>query len=307
MIKFAFVVLSYSEPGQLLRLTRMLAQLYENPPILLHHNFTQCPLDVSAFPSGCQFLHPHIDTGWGDISVVRAGLAAIEALYQRDGWDWFFLLSGSDYPVASPESISRELLLADFDVLLDRRLVEYARGGGIVGPDEKGEFSYSMRSWPSAAYDRYITHHVWYPSLTKRFERCKRVFKIRRPLWLQILGKWPANFRVYGGEFWFGGNRRTAEVLSRHPQKRAILEFFTFKAIPEEATYHTIIGNSDLVVSPLGNRRFSKWPGSTDNAHPKWLSTADFSEIMNSNAWFARKFLPGDPVLDLLDEHLGVA
>jgi hypothetical protein len=304
MIKFGFVVLSHSEPAQLLRLTRTLTKLYENPPILCHHNFTRCSLDVNQFPGSCQFLHPHIDTGWGDISLVRAGLAAIEALYQRDGWDWFFLLSGSDYPVALPETIRHELLLADFDALLDSRLVEYVRGEDIVRPDENGEFSFSTSYWPSVAYDRYITHHVSYPSLTKQFTPCKRWLKVRKPAWLRILGKWPVNFRVYGGDHWFGGNRRTAEVLLRHPQQHAILTFFTSKIIPDEAVYHTIIGNSDLTLSRLGNRRFSKWP--EFGGHPKWLGAEDFSGIKNSSAWFARKFLPEDPVLDLLDKHLGV-
>src|SRR5437660_564822 len=142
MIKFAFVVISHSDPGQLLRLTKALMRLYESPPIVCHHDFTLCPLEENEFPSGCRFLRPHIDTQWGHISLVRAGLSAIEMLSQRDAWDWFFLLSGSDYPVAAPESIKRELLSADFDVLLDNRLVEYDRRA-IEGPDEQGQYTFS--------------------------------------------------------------------------------------------------------------------------------------------------------------------
>jgi Core-2/I-Branching enzyme len=302
MIKFAFVVLSHNNPGQLLRLTKVLGRLYDNPRIVCHHNFGLCRLELSEFPSACRFLHPHIDTRWGDISVVRAGLSAIEMLYRCDGWDWFFLLSGSDYPVATPESIRSELLSADFDVLLDNRLVEYDRRA-IEGPDEQGQFTFSRPYWCSLAYDRYLTYHAFpYPSLTKRFGRCKRWLRIRDPMWLKLLGKWPNAFRVYGGDMWFGGNRRTAEILLRHPEQQAILTFFSSKFIPDEAAFHTLICNSDLAISRLGSRRFSKWPDV--NGHPKWLAKEDFTEITTSNAWFARKFLPDDPVLDLLDEHL---
>jgi hypothetical protein len=231
---------------------------------------------------------------------LRAGILAIEALYQRDGWDWFFLLSGSDYPVATYDNIRRELISADFDTLLDIRLVEHV-GQFAEGPDERGEFSFSRPYWPSLAYDTYITHHLSYPSLTKRLRPCKRLLKVRSPLLLKLLGKWPT-FKVYGGDHWFGGNRRTAELLLRHPMKCEIKTFFSSKQIPEEAAYHTLIGNSDLTVSRLGNKRFSRWPKL--DAHPKWLTRADFSEIISSKAWFARKFLPEDPVLDLLDFHL---
>jgi len=222
-------------------------------------------------------------------------------LHRLDGWEWFFLLSGSDYPIAAAENVRRELRSADFDVLIDSRLAQIVRGA-VDGPDEQGEFSFSRPFWSSLAYDRYITYHVSYPSLTKRFT--KRSLRVRSPMWLKILGKWPITFRVYAGDQWFGGNRRTAEVLLSHPEQRAILKFFSSKPNSDEATYQTLICNSELVLSRFGSRRFSRWPELS--AHPKWLGKEDFLEILNSNAWFARKFLPEDPVLDLLDEHLRV-
>lgn len=303
MNRLAFAVLSYNNPDQLLRLTNTLSKLYDSPYIVCHHNFTMCPLDEGNFPANCQFLHPHIDTRWGDISTVRAGLLAIEKLHQIDGWDWFFLLSGSDYPSAKPENVMRELGSASFDALLDIRLIKYDRDAA-EGSDSKGQFGFSRLRWPSIGYDRYLAYDVSYPSLTRRFRATKRCIKIRNPLWLRMLGKWPASFQVYGGELWCGGNRRTAEVLAGHPERHSILQFFHSKQIPEEAVYHTIIRNSDLTVGSSGNRRFSKWPEPV--AHPKWLAEEDFIDIINSDAWFSRKFLPDDPVLDRLDEHLGL-
>jgi hypothetical protein len=70
--RFAFIVLSHNNPGQLLRLIKALMKLYENPTIVCHHNFTMCPLDQNEFPTSCLFLQPHINTGWGEISLVRA-------------------------------------------------------------------------------------------------------------------------------------------------------------------------------------------------------------------------------------------
>src|SRR5262249_39068180 len=162
----------------LLRLTRALTELYNNPPIICHHNFTMCPLDQGGFPAGCRFLKPHLNTRWGDISLVKAGLLAIDRLLQMDGWDWFFLLSGSDYPIAKRESVSRELVSAKFDALIDNRLVQYdARA--VEGPDVKGQFTFSRPYWRSLAYDRYLSYQVPYLSLTRRFARCTRWLRIR--------------------------------------------------------------------------------------------------------------------------------
>lgn len=303
MNRFAFAILSHNNPGQLLRLTRTLSRLYNDPRIVCHHNFNMCPLDETDFPANCQFLHPHVDTHWGDISLVKAGLLAIEKLHQFGGWDWFFLLSGSDYPIAKPENIMRELGSANFDAILDNRLIEYDRYA-VEGSDAKGQFGFSRQCWPSIGYDRYLTYQVSYPSLTRRFRPTKRWIKIRNPFWLRMLRKWPVNFKVYGGDLWCGGNRRTAEVLARHPQQRSILQFFHSKHIPEEAVYHTIIRNSDLTVGSFGSRRFYKWPEPV--AHPKWLAEDDYIEIIDSGSWFARKFLPDDPVLERIDENLGL-
>lgn len=303
MNRFAFVILSHNNPGQLLRLTQTLSRLYNDPCIVCHHNFTMCPLDEDNFPANCEFLHPHIDSRWGDISLVKAGLLAIERLHQVGGWDWFFLLSGSDYPIAEPESIARELSSANFDAILYDRLIEYDQYAD-KGPDAKGEFGFSRQCWPSLGYDRYLTYRMSYPSLTRRLRPTKRSATIRNPILLRMLGKWPINFKVYGGELWCGGNRRTAEVLANHPKQRSILQFFNSKQVVEEAVYHTIIRNSDLKVGDFGSRRFSKWP--ERSAHPKWLAEEDYIDIINSGSWFARKFLPDDPVLDRLDEHLGL-
>jgi hypothetical protein len=117
-------VLSHNNRGQLLRLTKALTKLYENPPIVCHHNFTMCPLDQNEFPAGCH--------------------------RERQG----------------------ELVSADFDVLLDTRLVEYDYSA-VEGPDDKGQFTFSRPYWRSLSYQ------VSYLSLTRGFTRCKRWLRIQ--------------------------------------------------------------------------------------------------------------------------------
>ena len=297
MTNIAFVLITHNNPAQLLRLTKALERIYAGSPIVCHHNFILCPLDEKAFPSNVQFVKPYLDARWGNISLVQAGLRALEVLYRRKDWDWFFLLSGSDYPIASATMVRTELSSSNYDLLIDIRLVQNFRGR-LEGPDERGEFSFARPYWPVLAYDRYLAQHFSI-ELIPQWRPIR--FTIRSRRLLKRLGRWP-EFRVYGGDQWFGGNRRAAEMLVRHPWKPAILEFFQSKSLPDEAVYQTLVGNSDLVINGLGSRRFAKW--TECSAHPKWLGLGDFDDMLFSNAWFARKFLPDDPVLDCLDKHL---
>ena len=85
MTNIAFVLITHNNPAQLLRLTKTLERIYEGSPIVCHHNFILCPLDEKAFPSNVQFVKPYLDARWGNISLVQAGLRALEVLYQAEG------------------------------------------------------------------------------------------------------------------------------------------------------------------------------------------------------------------------------
>jgi Core-2/I-Branching enzyme len=300
MADVAFVILSHDSPTRLLRLVKTLVALYDNPHIVCHHNFTRCPLEITSFPHTVRFVHPHIDARWGDLSLVQAGLAGIDRLCRLGTWDWFFLLSGSDYPISGPKSVRGALARADYDVLIDSRPVKWARLAD--GPDATGQFSFSRPYWSTHAYERYLMHQLPIPTLTKRLRPRTRYVQIWYSPLLRLLGRWPKGFTIHGGDLWFGGNRRTADLLLSHPKRRSILEFLAHKEIPEEAVYQTLIGNSDLVQA--SSKRFTKWPENT--AHPKWLGAEDLTDMINSGAWFARKFLPDDPVLNALDRYLGI-
>src|SRR5271165_2507294 len=110
MTTIGFVLLTHSNSDQVLTLSRVLSDLYNNPPIVCHHDFSQCPLDTNRFSENVRFVAPHFPTFWGCFSILPAALAAIRLLMSSDNApDWFYLLSGSDYPAASPDRV-REFL-----------------------------------------------------------------------------------------------------------------------------------------------------------------------------------------------------
>ena len=95
MSQIGFVLITHTAPNQIVRLIRALTLLYSNPPIVVHHDFGQCPAELSL-PSNVRVVQPHIPTQWCNYSVVRATLAGLALLYaNHEKPDWFVLLSGA--------------------------------------------------------------------------------------------------------------------------------------------------------------------------------------------------------------------
>src|SRR5262245_12258472 len=136
MVRIGFVILSHAFPAQLVRLSRQLSLLFDYPPIVCHHDYSRCPIDIGLFSSNVQFVRPCLATAWGRISVVNAGLSAIRVLMDgKHPPDWFYLLSASDYPVASPSLIRADLENAKDDVYMEIRRISYELTKGPVGTD----------------------------------------------------------------------------------------------------------------------------------------------------------------------------
>lgn len=119
--KISFAVLSHCQPEQLLRLVKTLEVMFDGPPIVCHHDFSQCSLEERSFPSIVRFVRPHIITKWGDITLSLAALKAFTLLREYHQPDWYFLLSGTDYPVRPASQILSELSSANCDAFLDNR------------------------------------------------------------------------------------------------------------------------------------------------------------------------------------------
>jgi hypothetical protein len=168
-VKIGFAILSYNEPEQLLRLVKTLNAMFGAPPIVCHHDFSQCSLREALFPTNVRFVHPHIVTRWGDIAVPLAALRAFSLLRTYDRPDWFILLSGSAYPVLPDDEIMTNLANGNYDTYLDNRELLY----GAVPPGQTdydvgfGSYSLDESSWIALLYDRYCTCRFWWPRPSK--------------------------------------------------------------------------------------------------------------------------------------------
>jgi len=300
MPKLGFLVISYNAPGQLLRLARCLTAAFDAPPIVCNHDFDQCQFDTSAFPNNFTFVRPHVPMAWGSIKCVDASLRALRILYDKQAPDWFFLLSGSDYPVSPLNDTLRKLESGGFDAYMDHRPIRQH----FIPPDHIDNIGFKSQRYAALAYGRY--HPMFLPIRWPFSPEGKRRLKFDFPLLDRLNPVLRLGMEIYAGKHWFVANHRCAERLLSHTSRVKLLrKYFFGRHIPEEAFYQTALCNYDDVTVSTDSLRYENW--TSDNANPDWLGIDHIQAIRTSGALVARKFRENAPVLDHIEcELLGL-
>jgi hypothetical protein len=328
--RIGFVILSHNNPQQLRRLIRCLQQVYDNPPIAIHHDFDQSSLDRDDFPSDVQFVSPHVKTRWGHFSLVIAALRGLQLLYQKATPDWFFLLSGADYPTMPADKVLKDLASSGMDALLDYREVPNLSDGTLKLTSGLRISKYSFdigsvqpaRSYPvpdnpalkhfvmpvnsALAWRRYIALRLSLPVIRSGLRIGRFMLQLPLEDWRS---PFTPDFRCFYGDHWFTGSQKVANILlnptDNHQRLRRHLRL---RHNVDECYYQTVLANTpDLKISKA-TKRFADWSQSAGGPHggpsPKVLTLDDLPAIASSKSHFARKFAPESPVLDELDKML---
>jgi Core-2/I-Branching enzyme len=161
MPSIGFILLTHANELQVRRLIHVLNQLFDDPPIACHHDFSKAPFQTEVFPGNVHFVRPHFKTRWGSISLVHATLRALRLLYDKSSPDWFYLLSGSDYPIKHSIAIKRELAESRHEAYIRLRKVDHARVPPWTAEDSGGLDS---PNYVRLAYQRYIGRSIPIPS-----------------------------------------------------------------------------------------------------------------------------------------------
>jgi hypothetical protein len=298
-----FVILSHSTLDLLERLIAALNRTYDEPPIAIHHDFSQSDIDVSRLNGNICFVRPSQATQWAHISVVRAALSALRNLYQNYAPEWFALLSAADYPIMPGQKVVKDLRNGAFDLYMDYQLAE--RKPIPLCESFKSRIGTDEPSWRRMAYDRYVTKTISYPSLSKRLQPIRREMEIRGEFLLRAFASQPYSrtWKCYAGDHWFTGNHKVAGILlSETSARRKTLDHLSERFCPEESFYHTLLCNRTDVRICKDNKRYTDWSG--QRFHPRVLEMSDLDSILESRCHFARKFSAERPsrILDELDE-----
>ena len=301
MLSIGFVLLTHANERQALRLVRTLNLLFDHPPIACHHDFSQAAFDPSHFSENVRFVQPNVRTSWGTISLVKATLLGLRLLYRDNSPDWFYLISGSDYPIRSAESIREELAASHYDAYARLKRIDHTR----IPPDGlRDTGGLDSPTYTRLAYQRYIARSLPIPSPKHPWRGPAAThLRLMNPTLLRPFHPFTEDFHCYTGDQWFAGNSRAAAELLDASHER-LLKYFTGRFPPDEAFCPTVLGNARDLKVCTESKHFIKWEAGN---HPKNLTESALPAMLASSAHFARKFQSDSPVLDEIDKSLGIS
>ncbi len=288
-----FVIVTYNRPEQTLFLCERLNAMFGEPPIAIHHDFSQSQLDTGAFPRNVRFVERWKRTRWGSITVVDAQLSALRLLYDCGDPEWFVPLSSFDYPIQTAEQIVEELSTTEFDGFMDSRRIKDP--GTPFLHERLGELSFRHPRYHQFAFNRYVAIPMLSPRIAERLNTPVERWVLRSPALTERLTPFRGSFQCYGGDSWFTGNRRVATLLlDETPLWRRLHDHYASRSVPEESFYHTLLGNVEGFKMCPRSLRYTDWRGCY--AHPRTLGLDDIPRLLESSDHFARKF-PFEPDL----------
>ncbi|WP_205481754.1 beta-1,6-N-acetylglucosaminyltransferase [Sphingomonas arenae] len=307
-----FVMLSHRSPAQLAQLVRALSDLYGDPPIACHHDFSQSDLDASQFSSNVLFVRPSVRTGWGKWSLVEASLRALDRLYQAADPDAFFLISAADYPGARPEKVMSDLREQDADAWIDAFDLHEALAGR-VGPGDPHLAHHRAAGNVQLAETRYLKALLKVPvirlrppafsSTQERYPRLGRK-TLALPFGSPRLPFGPS-FRCHVGSQWFTARRSVAaKLLAPDARARSLQRYLRARVVPDECYFQSVICNDPTLTWTPRTFRLAFWEGG--GAHPIEIGPEHLPQIAAEKPHFVRK-LPDDArIRKQLDLMLGL-
>jgi hypothetical protein len=299
-MRITYLILAHNTPNHLTRLVRALDS--PNVDFFIHIDRKS---DISRFRDrlsqpNVAFLKNRIAIYWGDFSDVEATVRLIkEALKRTVQPNYLCLLSGSDYPLRSPQYIE------DF----------FSRNWGR-------QFI-NLVQMPCKAVgkpiERLETYWLRTPSNCQlairavgRLNQWNTKFKLVRRDYLKAL----KNVAPYAGSQWWALTTDACRyILAFIDSRPDVVKFFNNVYMPDESFFQTIIGNSEFSKHVVRNLTFADWsrptggPAIIDGDHLNAFVT--MGPIVADDPYgrgellFARKF-PDDSsqLTDFIDAHL---
>ncbi|MEA5619607.1 beta-1,6-N-acetylglucosaminyltransferase [Cronbergia sp. UHCC 0137] len=250
--------------------------MFNYPPIVCHHDFSKSDLSVDTLPKNVSFVRPHLQTAWGEFSLVEATVQAIKLLYESENPpDWFILLSGTDYPIKTAKQILTDLSLSQYDAHIHHQEIIYK----VYQENVKMSVM-----WQMLAYRRYCSWNLFSLPFFKDF-----TIRWGHPLLSKPSPPFSQKLRCFAGSQWFSANHRTAKyIIKFHSQKNSLTSHYRRRMFADESYFQTILANAPHLNLKNDDYRYVDW--STKGAHPKTLVMEDLPSLLASPCHFARKF-----------------
>lgn len=287
--RFCYVLMCHADPGGILRVVGRIRELSPDAAIVVRHSVPGLVSREDLEPLGATAHRSDIDIVWGDWSMTRAALEALEHVRRTVDAEHVVLLSGQDYPIRDLAAWEDEVQRVGVDALID------------VYPPMTDDWHY--RWWtvePPHVGPVLVRRAVklGWRLVARRFRSVVMFYQGRRdPRW--ILGlrrpellRHPAPVDVLKGALWVTLTGRAVDsLLQRHHEDRRTRDFFRTVRIPDESYIQSLLLADDQLrimdcPTTFARFRYDEWS-------PTWLDLDELALAARTPAAFARK-LPAD-------------
>lgn len=221
-----------------------------------------------------------VDVMWGGFSQVEATLNLLDEALITGGYDYYFLISGQDFPVRP----IRELI----EFLENDNGANYvdlfpSLNNGLCKQnnlDKRNQIVYGDRIMGRGKFAR-IMRRLWV-AVTGGYGRTFGIFRRKNVL----------NLKFYFGSQWWCLSKDfveyATEYLAKTPQ---YAEFFRKASCPDESFFQTLLMNSSYSDTRKEYLHFIRWEDGKSS--PENLTLSDFDEAIASGKFMVRK-IDGD-------------
>lgn len=292
MKKHAYLIMAYNNFDLLEKLILRLND-YRNDIFIhidkksnLENNFEKKIKDECK-KSSIYFID-RINVYWGDFSQIQCELNLLKATAGVEKYEYYHLLSGSDYPIVSQDTIHN---------FFERN---------------KGKEFIEIK--PNLGKKFFDTRYNCYNFFVKGFKnKNKLISKLSKRLsQFLILIQWflkvkrRKNETIKYGSNWFSITSNAVKLILKNED--VIKRKYKFTLCCDEIFLQTILYNSNLKNNisnkEYGNLRYIIWEPEINKNSPKILKKNDFEIIKKSNKFFARKFdKESIELIDILDKR----
>jgi len=245
-------------------------------------------------------LENRIKVAWGGWSQVETQIEMIKSAKNANvEFDYFFIISGQDYPIWSNARIQNYLAsIGDKELICAKNLCHSTQ-------EEKDGYS-TVRPFNDHQFRPHTPLSV-FRVLSRNFIK---LLGIRKKLEFDADGH---HYQLYKGSDYFGISRKLADfILDRWQHSPELKQYYKNSFIPSETFIHTIVFSSswkdkcqerdgDASFSDITLLTYIDYPGPI---HIKKLDESDYNRIVESDKMLCRKVVTkiSDNLVRLIDK-----
>ncbi|MEL6549602.1 MAG: DUF5928 domain-containing protein [Pseudomonadota bacterium] len=274
MAKIAYILLCHKDPKSVIEQARRLTAVGD--AVSIHFDRSAKAADYALIREALgenprvTFAKRRVKCGWGEWSLVRASLNALEAAVDAfPQATHFYMLSGDCMPTKSAEYAH---------AFLDARDVDYIES-----------FDFFTSDWIKTGMkeDRLIYRHVF----NERQQKKRFYWSYHFQKWAGLTREVPSDIQMMIGSQWWCLRRTTVEkVLDFAKTRRDVMRFFATTWIPDETFFQTLVRH--LVPSAEIEERSPTFKMFTDYGMPLTFYNDQYDLLLSQDALFARKISP---------------